>query len=110
MATTERYEYGNLFSITVCQHCFNYRIDHDPDMVFHNINARYLMQYRDGIITPKGKPNAPHYHAYLDKRYLHLGPLCISGLITEEDYLIFGFDVHKLKAHYPQAKYLAFDI
>ena len=91
------FNYG-IFSIEVCQNCLSYRLGHDPSLVFHGVNIDDLKMHSGPILTPKGTPQAPFYFQVLDKRYLHLGPLNIVGILPPKDKSIWlGFDIKKLK-------------
>ena len=105
---TQTHDY-KIFSIDICQNCFIYRFNHDPNLVFHRIDSGYLENQQSPIIYPKGTPEAPFYFYYLKYRALHLGPLSITGPLQQKNNQIwFGFNINSLKD--PKIKYLNYPI
>ena len=102
--------YGNgTFSVAICDDCKEYKIENNPNLIFHGINSEHLRKQSSPILVPKGNPTAPYYFSYLPKRFLHLGPISIAGLLSKDTDLFFGFDLNEIKRKYPQIQYMDFN-
>lgn len=110
MPEIKQYNY-KLFTIDVCQNCFDYKVNHQDNMVFHGIDSSYLERHKNGILTPEGIADANYYHNYLKTRKLHLGPLYICGLMEKNPYNIwFGFDINEVQLKYPDLKFINYNV
>lgn len=95
------------FQISQCQRCSRYQINHDPSVVFHGIDSRNLKYFTNGTLVPKGKYPTPYYQQIFRRRYLHLGPLSICGLLDDNsNSTYFSFKVNELKRKHPKIKFI----
>ena len=106
MTITKEYDYGGLFQVEVCQNCFSYRFNHDPNLVFHGIGVDHLQNQPAPMIEPKGEPEAQFYRIYIPRRAVHLAHLPFVGLDSDTDDIYFAFNADQLKQTHPEIVYM----
>lgn len=98
-------------TLSYCPRCFEYEAEHPPQTVFHGLQSSFLPRHPGGILKPALdreflERECKNYLRYLQRERLHLGPLDIAGLSTDDCDLQFAFGLETLKKTYPKIEFM----
>jgi hypothetical protein len=95
-----------------CPNCYNYKITHDKNILFHGMKTEYLKNFSNFVIIPRQNPGdlfykiCRYYFYYLKEPKIHLSSLDRAGLENPDYDVHFAFRLENLKTRINSLLYI----